>query len=221
MQSIVFAEHHLNEFQRVFVPEYHIVAAFAFKVNMRDFNGREIAVELPVLLEQEILRAAGHEYLRDTRPGVLQAFYQHLRVAVAFKNCVEVAEALAIVVVVCDAVVLAGLHSGDLMNDQSRGHRRGLSEVLRVSQRGVERSEASHRQTKQECVLSRMCQTESPPDIIHKLIADECAVLMRGGKPVQPEAVLAARCDYREAVLLREPFRDPVSGVPGVAVQQK
>ncbi len=178
-------------------------------------------MELTVRRDQEVLGAAADVQLRDLGAFSLQLFDQDLGVAVALFHGLQVAEALAVVIIVGHAVIGAGLHMRDTVHDQGGAHRADLAEAVRMGQTGVDGAEAAHRQTGDVGVLRTHRQAEGLADVVHQLDGDQGLEGVAGGEAVQIEGVLGVRADDGEVVLGLQFRRDPVFGLAGVAVQDE
>ncbi len=197
------------------------MSACAFDVSVSYIVFIQEAVELPVIFEQEILRTAGYKHLRNLFALILQSFNKHLGVVVTLQHLVEVSEAFAVIFIICKSVLSSGLHSRNAVNDERRGKSGGLSENVRVPERRVQCSEAAHGKPHNAGLIGGHSKPECLADIVHKLLAEEGAVIVTGGNAVQPESIFARGHNYRKIIFFRNIFGYPVSRVPRIAVEQK
>ena len=85
----------------------------------------EETVHLPVVFDEEILRAAAHIDFRNLCAGSLQTVCEHFRIHIPFLHGLQVAEAGTVVGIVRDGITAAGLHMRNFMNDEGGGQGAG------------------------------------------------------------------------------------------------
>ena len=93
-----------------FLPEAHVVDAWAFFIGVVDALVFEELVEGAVWFEEEVFGSAGHEDFRNFCSSSLELFQKIFRIVVAFRKLGRIAEAHSVVVVVSNRIAFTFFH---------------------------------------------------------------------------------------------------------------